>query len=209
MLSKSNKNLVYILQFFVLILVLSACNQYEKTYYDDGKLKEKYQINKDKEKDGAYLRYHANGTLAEETNYQNGLQEGLRKIFTESGDLEFTSTYADGKLNGPRKVYFPTGKLRVDSNYKDDQLIGTFYKYYENGNLQEEVTFVEGAENGPFVEYYDNGVVKWKGNYLNGDNEFGLLEHFDVTGKLIKKMQCDSTRMCITIWKEDQEIKKG
>lgn len=197
------------LNLLVLILVFSSCSRYEKTFYDSGKLKEKFQVKEEGFKQGKYLRYFENGVLAEETSYQNNEQHGMRKIYFEDGNLEYTAFYVHGLLEGERKVFYPSGKLRVSSTYKQNQLVGPFYKYYENGKLAEEVTFVDGNENGPFVEYYENGVVKWKGNYLNGDHEFGLLEHFDVNGKLIKKMECDSTGMCITIWKDENNTTKG
>ena len=69
----------------------------------------------------------------------------------------------------------------------------------------EEVLFKDNEENGPFVEYYDNGEIEWKGSYLNGDNEFGILEQYDRTGVLIKKMECDSLGACITVWIKDEE----
>ena len=194
---------------FLIVISIMSCTKYEKTFYDSGKLKEKYEVNEGGKKNGKYYRYFENGVVAEETIYIDNEQNRIRKIFFEDGNLEYTATYVNGLLHGPRKVYYPSGKLRVDSNYKDNKLIGPFYKYHENGKLAEEVTFVDGNENGPFIEYYDNGVVKWKGQYLNGDHEFGLLEHFDVNGKLIKKMQCDSLGVCTTIWKEEENITKG
>ena len=54
-----------------------------------------------------------------------------------------------------------------------------------------------------FEEYYTNGKIKWKGSYRNGDHEYGLLEKYDSTGVLVKKMECDSLFICRTVWKKE------
>ena len=192
--------------FFAIFLV--SCNKTEKTYYNSGKLMEKYEINKDSLKDGTYERYFEGGALAEILTYYEGKQNGERIIYHESGKTESVCRYVNGLIQGGRKVFYQSGELKYESNYEDSKLSGLFVAYYENGNKKEEVTFADDFENGPFVEYHENGKIDWKGQYLNGENEFGLLENYDSTGILIKKMMCDSIRNCVTIWKkEDEPIK--
>lgn len=187
----------------MLFIMLVSCKKIQKTYYSSGKLMEKYEINKDSLKVGSYERYFDNGSLAETVSYRDGKQEGKRIIFHESGKEESVCNYVNGFIQGARRVYYPNGKLKYESNYKNSKLNGSFIAYYENGNKKEEVNFVDDLENGPFTEFYENGKIEWKGKYLNGENEFGLLENFDSTGVLIKKMMCDSTRNCVTIWKKE------
>ena len=187
----------------MLIIVLLSCNKTQKTYYTSGKLMEKYEINKDSLKVGSYERYFDNGSLAETVSYKGGKQEGKRIIFHESGKEESVCTYFNGLIQGVRRVYYPNGTLKYESNYTNSKLNGSFIAYYENGNKKEEVIFVNDLENGPFIEYHENGKMNWKGIYLNGENEFGLLENFDSTGVLIKKMMGDRTRNCVTIWKKE------
>ena len=84
-------------------------------------------------------------------------------------------------------------------------------EYYDSEQLKlkSESNIVKGMPHGRHVEYYKNGKMKWKGSYRNGDQEFGLLEHFDSTGVLVKTMMCDSLRICRTTWlKEGYEDKE-
>ena len=48
------------------------------------------------------------------------------------------------------------------------------------------------------LEYHPNRKKCTGRPIFNGDNEFGLLERFDTTGTLIKKMMCDSMAICRT-----------
>lgn len=190
----------------VLILVLSvfilSCKKenLHKTYYDSGALMEEYTITEDSLITGLYKRFHPDGGIAEECTYKNGQRNGWRKLYDTSGRLEAIYPYSDGKINGEYQAFYPSGKLKIKAQYVNNEIVGEFLKYYENGNLKERVMFKDNMENGPFEEYHENGNLKWRGSYLNGDNEFGLLEEFNEEGILIKKMMCDSMRICKTIW---------
>ncbi len=186
-----------------LLILICSCNRPEKTFYDTGELKEEIHKDKDGKKHGLYRRFHMEGTVAEELNYEHDVPSGVRKLFFVNGGLESESEYKDGKLNGFHRVYYPSGKLMIDATHKNNALNGTFKKFSEAGALQEVVTFVDGEENGPFEEYYTNGKIKWKGSYRNGDHEYGLLEKYDSTGVLVKKMECDSLFICRTVWKKE------
>lgn len=185
------------------LLGLMACKKSAKTYFDTGELKEVIQINADSAYHGEYQRFSISGKLAETAEFDNGVQVGTKKLYFENGKVEQETQYKDGITDGFYKVYYESGKIKVDATIKNGKFEGIFKKFYENGGLEEVVTFKDDVENGPFEEYYENGKLKWKGNYLNGDNEFGLLEHFDENGTLVKKMQCDSMAICRTTWKKE------
>lgn len=197
----------YMNNYWLLLLMIStllvSCTRPEKTYHETGELYEVFYQDKEGKKHGKYMRYHLEGSVAEELEYNHGLPAGTRKLYYEDGKLESESKYERGQLNGFHRVYYPSGKLMIDAVYKDNAMNGTFKKFNEDGSLQEVVNFENGEENGPFEEYYQNGKLKWKGTYRNGDHEYGLLEHFDSTGVLIKKMECDSFFICRTIWKKE------
>ncbi|MEZ4909682.1 MAG: hypothetical protein R2774_02355 [Saprospiraceae bacterium] len=141
--------------------------------------------------------------MIEEGTYKQNLLFGKRKLYT-NGMVEIEESYDDtGSLQGTAYVYYPDGKVKIEKPYVDNKINGILKGYYPTGALKEEVTMVDNEENGPFTEYHLNGKIHWKGHYLNGDNEFGLLERFDTTGTLIKKMMCDSIGICRTFWKSD------
>lgn len=188
-----------------IILLISCADKPILTFHENGTVDLEYYINKDSLRHGQLKRYLPNSTLAEESHYTNGKQDGIRILYYENGNPESKATYVNGKLSGTKQVFYDTGELLIDSKYENSEIIGVFKKYYKNGKLQEEVTFANNTENGPFIEYYENGRKKWQGNYLNGDNEFGIIEHFDEDGELIKKLECDSMKICKTIWEAPLE----
>ena len=197
----------YLIYSFTLLVLFSGCKKPEKTFHENGQLYEKFETDKEGLKHGLYERYFEDGTLAESTYFDHGNQHGKRTLYYPNGQIESVSDFENGKLHGKHLVYHDTGESMIDSDYKNSEIIGVLKKYYKNGNLQEEVTFANDIENGPFTEYYENGRVKWKGQYLNGDYEFGIIEHFDEDGELIKKLECDSMRICKTIWEKEGAVK--
>jgi antitoxin component YwqK of YwqJK toxin-antitoxin module len=194
------KNLVLLL---FCTFIIACGNKKVEIKYDSGKIKESYHVDKQGKHHGVYLSYFENGSLKEESNYQAGHLSGMRKLFFEDGKVEIEEVYnSEGQLQGTYKVYYPTGQLQLEKEYKDNVIIGKIKVYYLDGKLKEEVTMENNEENGPFTEYYQNGAVHWKGSYRNGDNEYGLLEEFDSTGVILKKMMCDTLAICRTFWKQ-------
>lgn len=188
----------------ITLCVLTSCNgKTEREFYEDGNLLSQVKVDENGLRKGMYRRYYPDGTLAETTPYVAGKREGLQTMYAEDGSKESDTEYSDDKMNGFHKVYFPSGQLQINSVYKDNEIVGIFEKYYENGKLAEKVNFKDNKENGPFEEYHENGKLKWRGTYRDGDNEFGLLENFNEEGELVKKMMCDSMRICKTIWEKE------
>ena len=79
----------------------------------------------------------------------NGLLNGITKLYYESGKIEFVSSWKDGKHHGPLK------------------------RYSENGILLEEIPFVDGKREGVGKSYYNDGKLKsvamWKKGKLDGE----------------------------------------
>jgi antitoxin component YwqK of YwqJK toxin-antitoxin module len=186
----------------VILIAFTSCgNKGEVTISDEaGNIVEKYYVLPDSTKNGTYMAYYSDGNLKESALYVNGNLDGERLLYLPSGVLEISENYADGQMNGDYTVYHENGKPNLILNYIAGQVQGTGKKYFENGQLEELVQFVDNEENGPFQEFYENGQVHWEGQYLNGDNEFGELKEYDEQGQLIKKMLCDSSAVCRTIW---------
>jgi antitoxin component YwqK of YwqJK toxin-antitoxin module len=186
-----------------LLLCFSSCKRSTKTFYKTGELQERFYTNDEGQKHGTYKRYHLNGKLAEEVNYENGLRQGKRVLFFEDGKVESESNYQNDLVNGISKVYYPSGEIKVEYPYINNVINGTFKKYFKNGTVMEEVTFANNQENGPFKEYYENGNLKWEGTFIDGDKEIGLLQEYAEDGTLVKKMMCDTLIKCQTIWHKD------
>lgn len=189
--------------FLMACILLSSCQKRVKNYHENGKLKEAYEVNSQGLKNGKFQAFYESGQLLESSNYKNNLLEGKRYFYYESGQVEEEQQYVKGKLNGEQYGFHENGKLKFKSNNIENKLTGEYFSYYNNGQRRLYLNFVDDLENGPFEEYYKSGIIKWKGTYRNGNKEYGLLEHFDENGELIKKMNCDTMAQCTTIWKKD------
>ena len=159
------------------------------------------------EKKGVIKTYHENGQFYEVGQFKDGDFHGYRKIYRPDGSIELQETYVNGQYHGPYKKYYANGKVKIEGEYIDGSMEGEWNTFYEDGSKKDKVTMHDNLENGPFIEYYPNGKTKAIGNYNGGEFEEGLLQLFDVSGTLIKKMECDSG-ICHTIWVLSDEENK-
>ena len=191
---------------FVMMLLFISCQKRVKNYYDNGQLKEVYEVDSKGQKHGKFQAFYENGQLLESSKYKNNLLEGKRYFYYQNGQIEEEQFYVKGKLEGNQYGFHENGQLKFKSVNKENKLTGEYFSYYDNGQKRLYLNFLNDLENGPFEEYHRNGVIKWRGTYRNGNKEYGLLEQFDETGELIKKMNCDTMAACTTIWKKENEV---
>lgn len=191
------------------ILVLVSCKKktetVETTDEAGNKIRYERRLN-DYAKEGSFLKFDPNGKKLEEAHYTNDTLDGLRILYSETGDTQIVESYKKGAFNGEYRVFHENGKLKLVGIYNNNQMTGKWQGYYDNGALKEEVLFVDNQENGPFIEYHPNGKLKAEGNYLNGDFEQGELKLYDEAGNLYRRMECDKG-VCKTVWQAEGEIK--
>lgn len=60
-----------------------------------------------------------NGNLAQESNYKEGILDGVYKEFHRSGSIQKEINYKNGKLDGPFRYYDENGKVNLQYNYKN------------------------------------------------------------------------------------------
>lgn len=110
--------------------------QTEKTYYDNGQIKEEFET-LDNKLDGFCKYYHENGQLRAETNYKKGKQlDQIINSFDENGNLIRTVEFKKGFLTGPFIEYFPTGEIKLEGVYKKDKIHkGSQKIYFKNGDI--------------------------------------------------------------------------
>ncbi|MCC6727629.1 MAG: toxin-antitoxin system YwqK family antitoxin [Saprospiraceae bacterium] len=198
-------NMRYTIFFTIAVLLFAACSNVETIENKDenGKLTEKYTINKQtKKKEGPYAAFYPNGQKQEESFYINDSLHGERKLFYENGQMESLITLANGMFEGKYQKFNEAGKLTNEGQYVGNEMSGLWKKWYDTGELQEEVTFAANLENGPFKEYHKNGKLKAEGTYLEGDNEQGELKEYDENGELIKLMYCEFG-VCMDAWTKE------
>lgn len=101
-------------------------------------------------KDGVQKYYHDNGNLAWELNYKNGVTDGASKMYYENGNLKSDVFYKDGKIEAD-KGYDENGKLTSESYKENGKII--VKEYYENGNLEIELVWKDIGKP-EYVKFY-------------------------------------------------------
>lgn len=144
------------------------------------------------------------GVLVEAAQYTADTLDGLRIIFSESGDTSIVEQYSMGSFSGEYRLYHDNGVIKQKGMYVDNVMTGDWETYHDNGQLKERVRFADNMENGPFIEYHRNGNLAAEGAYLDGDYEHGELKIYDENGELQRTMDCDKGR-CTTTWKAEEK----
>ena len=76
-----------------------------------------------------------NGKLAEETQYVNGIPEGVCKKYSDTGVLLMEGQYHNGMLEGPAKTYYPNTNVKEEGSYSKGEKVGEWKTYNEDGDL--------------------------------------------------------------------------
>lgn len=194
----------------ILLNCLSACKTKVVTVRYEGRVSERYQVDRASNvRNGYYRVYHDNGKLALEHQYQNGQLNGMERIYHEDGSLSGELPLKNDNYHGNFRYYHPNGQLKQEGRYEEDALTGELCNYYENGQLKECVTLVDNTEQGPFREYSKEGTLVRSGNYISlfGDQEgleHGLIYEYDAkTRRLLRKKRCEEG-FCCTLWERDK-----
>ncbi|MEP7169158.1 MAG: toxin-antitoxin system YwqK family antitoxin [Bacteroidota bacterium] len=166
-------------------------------------------------KDGVWRTYNSSEGLLALEEFKEGVLNGIKIQFDESGYLSIDATFKNGKLNGRRTEYRYGSVKRHIENYADGVLNGNKKAFYESGTLQEdggykdgkrdglvkwftqqekpsiEYTYKMGIIDGPAKTYFASGKILTEGNYKN-DNESGEWKEYDETGDLVKTIVYDN-----------------
>lgn len=60
-----------------------------------------------------------NGNLAQESNYKEGILDGIYKEYSRSGSIQKEINYKNGKLDGLFRYYDESGKVTIEYMYKN------------------------------------------------------------------------------------------
>ena len=84
------------------------------------------------------IKYHPDKNpgdkVAEEKFYVNGMQEGIYKMYVESGKLVEESNYKNNLFDGPAAFYDASGTLVSKGNFVKDEKKG-MWEFYKDGKL--------------------------------------------------------------------------
>lgn len=131
---------------------------------------------------GGCRRWHPNGVLAMQANYDNGSLHDLVRFWSESGKMTDKSEYKHGNLHGERHVWENNDSILVNGDncwakytYREGTLDGPFTKWHPNGNIWLEGQNLNGQIHGMFNEYNDEGFRVFKTKYAHGQELWSRL----------------------------------
>lgn len=180
---------------------------YFKQYAEDGNLiiTEKY-IDGILQEDVAELakldiktEYYPDGKVKIVASYNNDIPEGVRREYSEEGEIikgyVFKKgkvigegiTNEEGKRDGPWKEYYFTGALRSEGTYDNGKRVGDWKFYHSNGLLEQIGNYTkDGKEDGIWTWYYATGEILREEGYYIGMLDGGSIE-YDEYGQVVSE----------------------
>lgn len=115
------------------------------------------------------VKQFENNVLIEEGTFKDNLLDGEFKTFDTYGNLESTTMYKNGLKDGEKRIYWETGELGHLYHYSRDQLIDTSYSYYRNGKKLARSIHHNGFGNSEEINYLDSTQTNFMaGSMRNG-----------------------------------------
>ena len=113
-------------------------------YHNDGatpRLKGNYVNNRPS---GKYIKLYPDGTIKEVGSFDRNKYFDSLKRYHENGVLEYEANYnSDGKEDGVVKFFYPNGQEEFVYESHNGHPVGKATRYYENGDVKEIITYAE------------------------------------------------------------------
>ncbi|NOY36805.1 MAG: toxin-antitoxin system YwqK family antitoxin [Chlorobi bacterium] len=123
---------------------------------------------KDGKPQGAFIRYHENGTVKSKMNYLPDGHTVEVKFFYANEKPAAEGRYYDRQKDGEWKYYsFYEDFLSYTENYTRGKKNGLSIKYFSNGNIAEKLNWKNGYKNGEWLQFFPNYKPKLKAYYVN------------------------------------------
>lgn len=136
-------------------------------------------------KEGVEKIYHSTGQLALEVHNTQGLRDGELHWYDQQGRHLEVMQYKKGKRHGLNQLFYENGTLRIEVNYVEDNKEGIEKFYFSTGELASEVHYIKGKKEGLQKEYNTDGTLNNDVMYVHGYKE-GLKRWYDKHKKVIQ-----------------------
>lgn len=118
---------------------------------------------------GPFIDYYLNGKKQGQGYLFEGRLKGMRYKYHRNGNLSDEIEYENGISNGIEKRYYEDGTLMQIGELREEKEIGIWEMYHPNGQLKQRTIFNEnGKMDGESISYYSTGKIKGKNNFKNG-----------------------------------------
>ncbi|HET9484211.1 MAG TPA: hypothetical protein VFO79_09665, partial [Xanthomonadales bacterium] len=133
---------------------------------------------------GAWKAFFAEGIVAEDGAYANGVKDGLWRTFHRKGAPLDETKWKSGERDGPYRKHYITGELEVTGEHRANKRAGRWLARYTNGNLVWIGGYdASGLASGFFYFGNFNGSPSAFGEMLR-DRRHGMWTQFHGDGKL-------------------------
>ena len=158
-----------------------------KKYHDNGKLRYQGQFDHGKEV-GAFTFYFPTGDIKAINKFRG--KSGVAYSYQFGGDsiLAAEGKYINSKRDSIWTFYDIDGNLVARESYKNDKKNGESITYFPSGRKAEVVTYVNGVKQGDWLQFYESGKPKTKAKYVNGKLQ-GEVLYYESTGRVRTKGQ--------------------
>jgi antitoxin component YwqK of YwqJK toxin-antitoxin module len=140
--------------------------------------------------------YHENGAVQSVGSYNEGVKQGVFRMYDETGALVDGEIYQAGRLvasgvtnpSGDREgewvLYFPSGEVQARGGYADGLREGDWTFFYESGQTAQTGSYRAGELHGSWTWYFESGKIHRRERYRNGKKD-GMFEEFDEQGNTL------------------------
>ncbi len=105
------------------------------------------------------IEYCGENKVEEWYEDDDGMQQGVCRVWYYDGQLREKSNYKDDKRHGLFQQWHKNGILKIEANYKNDELDGLHQEWFENGQLWERSNFKNGKYHGLYEEWKNSGEL--------------------------------------------------
>lgn len=134
---------------------------------------------------GLWMWWTQDGTLVEESEFRDGLRQGVCRLYTDDGTLTEEGSYAEGKKTGTFSFYEKKGgRLAKKVDYDDDQLHGSYIEFGPDGRSRVRIEYDGGKKDGQFLariekDKYRGGKIRVEKGHFKQDVPVGRWKLLD------------------------------
>lgn len=127
--------------------------------------------------EGTRIKFHWNGKIAEELEFEHGVKSGEWKQYYTDGAKSLESKYIKGKRNGEFRTWYMNGKLEISGQYVKDIRTDLWYFYNPDGTLKREIKYNYG------IPENNADLIREETDYLDKlEKEGGKIKDPEITG---------------------------
>jgi uncharacterized protein len=159
---------------------------YSKTFYADGIISMEGILVKDKPQ-GKWKSYNPLGIITAESNYSNGVLEGIQHTFYQNGQVEKEYTSSGNYILGGYREYYINGHLKAQGNYDSSGVAGKWLYYHKNDSLSNIIFYKKGKASGRSYTFDPAGRLKQEEFYDDEGNSIREKE-YEADGTILADM---------------------